>query len=91
MPNMQTFNYVKLHETDRAVLVGLEKERIKTPGLEVKGERVESIVTYGRAWFPKSRCLITDTDIEVPEWMLTEKKIDAEENQFMVFDTDGGF
>ena len=84
----EQFNFIKLHETDRAVLVGLEKERIPTPGLQVKGATVNAIITYGRAWFPKSRCAMSGSDIEVPQWMLTEKRIDDTENQFMVFDTE---
>ena len=84
----EQFNFIKLHETDRAVLVGLEKERIPTPGLQVKGATVNAIITYGRAWFPKSRCAMSGSDIEVPQWMLSEKRIDDTENQFMVFDTE---
>ncbi len=91
MSNTAQFNFIKLHETDKAVLVGLEKERIPTPGLIVKDKECTSIVTYGRCWLPKSRCLMTQEEIEVPEWLLTSKNIDAEENQFMLFDTDGGF
>ena len=41
----EQFPFITLHETERAVLVGLEKERIPTPGLEVKGKEVESIIT----------------------------------------------
>ena len=84
----EQFNFIKLHETDWAVLVGLEKERIPTPGLQVKGATVNAIITYGRAWFPKSRCAISGSDIEVPQWMLSEKRIDDTENQLMVFDTE---
>lgn len=88
----EQFPFITLHETERAVLVGLEKERIPTPGLEVKGKEVESIITYGRAWFPKSKCTISGNDIEVPQWMLLQKEVDKEENQFMVFDLkDEGF
>ena len=88
----EQFPFITLHETERAVLVGLEKERIPTPGLEVKGKEVESIITYGRAWFPKSKCTISGNDIEVPQCMLLQKEEDKEENQFMVFDLkDEGF
>ena len=67
----EQFSFIKLHETDRAVLVGLEKERIPTPGLQVRGSNVNAIITYGRAWFTKSRCAMSGSDIEVPQWMLT--------------------
>ena len=88
----EEFSFVTLHETERALLVGLEKERIPTPGLQVKGKEVESIITYARAWFPKSKCTISGNDIEVPQWMCIQKEIDKEENQFMVFDLkDEGF
>lgn len=90
MDNTQQFDFIKLHETDRAMLVGLKKEEISTPKLEIKGTVMEAIVTYARCWLPKSRVTLTsETVLEVPDWLLASKGLDLDENQFMVFQPEG--
>lgn len=92
MQGTETFKYVTLNETPKALLLGLEKERLPTPTLIVKGKPISHIVTYAKAWFPKRAIEVSDDGtVEVPTYLLETKAIHSDENQFMVFDTEGGW